>query len=139
LIVASHLQKAYVRKGATGQRVGSRYRRLAPTALADVSFSIEAGEVVAYLGRNGAGKSTTIKCLTGIVRPDGGSAEVAGFTPWHRQREFFKHVGVVFGQRTQLIWDLPTRDSFDLLAAQFGVSRSDCRRRLDQFNGIFDL
>jgi ABC-2 type transport system ATP-binding protein len=139
MIEVSQLQKTYVRKIGTGRKLIGRYRRSATVALTDVNFSVDAGEIVAYLGRNGAGKSTTIKCLTGILHPESGLVNVAGFTPWHRQREFFKEIGVVFGQRTQLVWDLPTRDSFDLLAAQYAVSSADYRRRLHDFDGVFDL
>jgi ABC-2 type transport system ATP-binding protein len=112
---------------------------VATVALADVHFSIGAGEIVAYLGKNGAGKSTTVKCLTGIIRPDAGVAEVAGFVPWQRRRDFFRQIGVLFGQRSQLIWDLPVRDSFELLAAQYAVSRAQYLRRLNELNELFDL
>ena len=84
-------------------------------AVADVSFDIQPGELVGYLGPNGAGKSTTIKMLTGIMVPTSGTVEVEGATPWKdRERNALK-IGVVFGQRSQLWWDLPTVESFKLV------------------------
>jgi len=84
-------------------------------AVAGVSFAIRPGEMVGYIGPNGAGKSTTVKMLTGILQPSGGTARVAGLDPSRARRDLAKRIGVVFGQRTQLWWDLPLRDSFDLL------------------------
>ena len=90
-------------------------------AVSDVSFEIAPGEVVGYLGPNGAGKSTTIKMLTGILVPSSGTAEVAGLVPWERRRDLARRIGVVFGQRTQLWWDLPLIDSFELLRHVYRV------------------
>ncbi len=79
-------------------------------ALKDVSFSIEQGELVGYIGPNGAGKSTTVKILSGILTPDGGQVTVGGRVPWKERKQHVRHIGVVFGQRTQLWWDVPILD-----------------------------
>ena len=84
-------------------------------AVEDISFSIDRGEIVGYIGPNGAGKSTTIKILSGILYPDSGECCVAGMIPWKNRRVYVKKIGVVFGQRSQLWWDIPAEDTFDLL------------------------
>ncbi len=84
-------------------------------AVEDISFSIDEGEIVGYIGPNGAGKSTTIKILSGILIPDSGDCLIDGITPWKNRVEYVKRIGVVFGQRSQLWWDLPAEDTFDLL------------------------
>lgn len=84
-------------------------------AIKDASFKIDKGEIVAYIGPNGAGKSTTIKILSGILVPDGGKCTIDGITPWKDRKNFVKKIGVVFGQRSQLWWDIPAEDTFDLL------------------------
>jgi ABC-2 type transport system ATP-binding protein len=84
-------------------------------ALQGVSFSINEGELVGYIGPNGAGKSTTVKVMSGILVPDSGTCEIMGLTPWRRRVEHVRRIGVVFGQRTQLWWDVPVIDSFELL------------------------
>lgn len=85
-------------------------------AVDDISFSVEPGELIGYLGPNGAGKSTTIKMLTGILEPTSGEAEVAGVVPWRNRQANALNIGVVFGQRSQLWWDLPLIESFELVA-----------------------
>ena len=84
-------------------------------AVEDISFSIEEGEIVGYIGPNGAGKSTTIKILSGILIPDSGECKIDGMTPWKDRVRYVKKIGVVFGQRSQLWWDIPAEDTFDLL------------------------
>ena len=84
-------------------------------AVEDISFSIEEGEIVGYIGPNGAGKSTTIKILSGILIPDSGECQIDGMTPWKDRVRYVKKIGVVFGQRSQLWWDIPAEDTFDLL------------------------
>jgi len=84
-------------------------------AVEDISFSIEKGEIVGYIGPNGAGKSTTIKILSGILIPDSGKCSIDGMTPWKDRVKYVKKIGVVFGQRSQLWWDIPAEDTFDLL------------------------
>ncbi len=84
-------------------------------AVEDVSFSIDEGEIVGYIGPNGAGKSTTIKILSGILTPDSGECQIAGMIPWKNRVKYVKNIGVVFGQKSQLWWDIPAEDTFDLL------------------------
>ena len=100
------------------------------TAVNDIDFKIRRGEFVGYVGENGAGKSTTIKMLTGILVPTSGTAEVNGIVPYKDRKKNAAKIGVVFGQRTQLWWDLPVRESFDLLRVIFRVSRSDFDRQM---------
>lgn len=104
------------------QSLFSSKRRLI-RAVDNVSFSVDSGEFIGYVGENGAGKSTTIKMLTGILTPTSGSAEVAGVRPYENRVKNAFNIGVVFGQRTQLWWDLPVRDSFDLLRSIYRVPK----------------
>ena len=83
-------------------------------ALQDVSFDMGHGELVGYIGPNGAGKSTTVKILSGIMTPDSGNVSVGGLTPWENRKEHVRRIGVVFGQRMQLWWDVPIADSYDM-------------------------
>ncbi len=108
-------------------------------ALDEVSFSIEPGELVGYIGPNGAGKSTTIKILSGILVPDSGRCEVLGRVPWRERARYVGEIGVVFGQRTQLWWDLPVIESFDLLRSIYRVDESSYRRQRDELVALLDL
>lgn len=94
-------------------------------ALNDISFSIEPGEIVGYIGPNGAGKSTTIKIMSGILMPDKGSCSIMGYTPWKDRVQYVKNIGVVFGQRSQLWWDVPVIDSFELLKKIYKVPEDE--------------
>ena len=116
-----------------------RRRRSQVTAVAGISFTIAPGEMVGYIGPNGAGKSTTIKMLTGILVPSGGSLAVAGLDPSRQRVELAKRIGVVFGQRTQLWWDLPLRDSFDLLRHIYRVPADRHAANLRRFIDVLDL
>jgi ABC-2 type transport system ATP-binding protein len=102
-------------------------------------MSIEAGELVGYLGPNGAGKSTTIKMLTGILVPTSGAIRVAGLAPHEHRLANAANIGVVFGQRSQLYWDLPLRESFGLLRAIYDIPEDRYRANLDHFSEILDL
>jgi ABC-2 type transport system ATP-binding protein len=108
-------------------------------AVAGVDFTIEAGEMVGYIGPNGAGKSTTIKMLTGILVPSGGTIRVVGLDPSRRRVELARRIGVVFGQRTQLWWDLPLRDSFDLLRHVYRVESERHARNLEAFVELLEM
>lgn len=108
-------------------------------AVDHVSFYIEPGEMVGYIGANGAGKSTTIKVLTGILVPSGGRVVSNGFVPYRERRQYTKHIGVVFGQRTQLWWDIAVVESFKLLKEIYEIPESDFRRRLDFFGEMLNL
>ncbi len=108
-------------------------------AVRDVSFAVEPGEVVGYIGPNGAGKSTTIKMLAGILQPDEGRVTVRGLDPGARRREHAAQIGVVFGQRTQLWWDLPLEDSFELLASIYRVPPPRYRENLRRLTELLEL
>jgi len=143
-IVVDNLVKTFRvaerRAGARGALVGlvrRRYRTV--RALAGVSFSLEEGELLGYIGPNGAGKSTTVKILSGILVPDGGRVEVMGRVPWKRRIETVREIGVVFGQRTQLWWDLPVIESFELLRDIYRVERSEYERHLEELDDLLGL
>lgn len=123
--------------GAVRGLAHRRYRTV--RALDGISFSLEAGELVGYIGPNGAGKSTTVKTLSGILVPDSGRCEALGLVPWRDRIAYVRKIGVVFGQRTQLWWDLPTIESFDLLRDIYGVSQSDYVRMRDELTALLDL
>ena len=108
-------------------------------ALSGVSFSIEKGELVGYIGPNGAGKSTTVKILSGILTPDGGTAEVGGLTPWKERRKHVRRIGVVFGQRSQLWWDVPIADSFALLRDIYRVPDEAFQKRYAELTEALNL
>jgi ABC-2 type transport system ATP-binding protein len=108
-------------------------------AVVDLSFDIDAGEAIGYIGPNGAGKSTTIKMLTGILVPSTGSLRVAGLDPSRSRTELARRIGVVFGQRTGLWWDLPLRDSFELLRRIYRVPAPRYERNLAAFVELLDL
>lgn len=108
-------------------------------AVDQVSFQIEEGEFVGYIGPNGAGKSTTIKMLCGILHPTRGEVTVTGYNPQWQRKEVAKRIGVVFGQRTQLWWDLPVRDSLEILQAMYKVDESDYRKALARYDDLLDL
>ncbi|QKS48753.1 ATP-binding cassette domain-containing protein (plasmid) [Paenibacillus cellulosilyticus] len=108
-------------------------------AVQDITFSVNRGEMVAFLGPNGAGKSTTLKMLTGVLHPTSGEAKVLGLTPWKQRREYVRHIGAVFGQKSQLLWDIPPIDAFYMNKAIYGVPEADYRRRLDQLTTLLQV
>lgn len=108
-------------------------------AINHISFSIGDGEMVGYIGPNGAGKSSTIKILSGILRPDSGSCLVNGQIPWKNRKEYVRQIGVVFGQRSQLWWDIPVADSFELLQAIYGISAPGYRNKLEELTQLLHL
>ncbi|MBO4291718.1 MAG: ATP-binding cassette domain-containing protein [Lachnospiraceae bacterium] len=108
-------------------------------AVKDISFSIEKGEMVGFVGPNGAGKSTTIKMLSGILYPDKGEISVSGIVPYKQRREYVGRIGVVFGQKSQLQWDLPVIDSFELLKAIYRVPDDVYRKNLDRYTQMLDM
>ncbi|HWV23062.1 MAG TPA: ATP-binding cassette domain-containing protein [Thermomicrobiales bacterium] len=144
MIQASHLEKRFsIRKhrgGAFGAVRGLLDRGSEEvTAVNDVSFTIDRGEMVGYIGPNGAGKSTTIKMLTGILVPSDGQATVAGLTPWESRKQLARQIGVVFGQRTQLWWDLALIDSLELLRHLYRVPEKRFRENFDRARELLDL
>ena len=108
-------------------------------AVDDVSMSLEPAELVGYIGPNGAGKSTTIKMLTGILVPTSGDIEVAGLVPYRERKRNARNIGVVFGQRSQLYWDLPLIESFELLRAIYSVPRDRYAQNLKEFTDILEM
>src|SRR5215470_10049458 len=126
--------------GLAGALRGLVRRQWRPVqALADVSFSLEAGELLAFIGPNGAGKSTTVKILSGILRPTSGRVEVNGLVPYEDRIRHVARIGVVFGQRSQLWWDLPVIDGFDLLADIYRVEPGRYRQRRDELVAMLRL
>jgi ABC-2 type transport system ATP-binding protein len=116
-----------------------RRRRQVVRAVDGVSFDVAAGEIVGYIGPNGAGKSTTIKMLTGILMPTAGTVRVDGLDPQRSRTELALRIGVVFGQRNQLWWDLPLRDSFELLRHVYRVPADRHAGRLTEFVDLLDM
>jgi ABC-2 type transport system ATP-binding protein len=123
--------------GAITGLVRRRYRLV--RALDDVSFSLERGELLGFIGPNGAGKSTTIKILAGILRPDSGRVEVDGLVPYASRIRHVARIGVVFGQRTQLPWDLPVTDGFELLRDIYRVDPARYVRTRDELVAMLRL
>ncbi len=108
-------------------------------AVDGVSFTIGSGELVGYLGPNGAGKSTTIKMMTGVLTPTSGTVRVGDVVPWEQRERNARQIGVVFGQRSQLWWDLPLVDSFRLVAKLYRMPPAAYRRNLDRFVDLLDM
>jgi ABC-2 type transport system ATP-binding protein len=144
LIEVRNLTKDYrlvkKREGVAGGLVDLiRPRKRTLRAVDDVSFSIPAGEMVGYIGANGAGKSTTIKMLTGILTPTGGEVTVGGLVPWKQRLQYTRHIGAVFGQRTQLWWDLAVVESFRLLKKIYEVDDASYQRQMELFDGLLGI
>ena len=115
-------------KGAIKSMFVRKYKTI--DALSDVSFKIDDGEIVGYIGPNGAGKSTTIKIMCGILAPTSGECVVNGYDPMKQRKSYVKHIGAVFGQRSNLSWDLPIIDSFELLKEIYRISDEDYNTNL---------
>ena len=144
IITVEHLSKHFkVHKRRTGfwghlSSMVSRKHDIIK-AVDNVNFSLERGELVGYIGANGAGKSTTIKMLTGILVPTSGHIDVMGLTPYRHRRENTRRIGVVFGQRTQLWWDLPVIDSFELLKHIYEIPQNLYKQNLEFFSELLQL
>jgi ABC-2 type transport system ATP-binding protein len=137
LIEVADLRRTFtVRRRVEGTR---RKERTEVEAVRDLTFGIDAGEMVGYIGPNGAGKSTTIKMLTGILVPTSGRISVAGVDPSRHRTALARRIGVVFGQRTSLWWDLPLRDSFDLLQKIYRTDPARHRANLEEFLELLEL
>ena len=135
-----HFRIAERQTGFVGSLKGLFHRRYKHIqALDKVSFELEKGELVGYIGPNGAGKSTTIKVLSGILVPDSGICTVAGLTPWEQRSRHVANIGVVFGQRTQLWWDLPVIESFDLLRDIYKVPQHLYASRKEELVNLLKL
>ena len=144
MIEFQDISKSYrrTRRGAGfGSAVKSLFQAEYDTvrAIDHISFSIQRGEMVGYIGPNGAGKSTTIKILSGILTPDGGMCLVDGQVPWEDRKEYVRRIGVVFGQRSQLWWDIPVEESFELLQAIYSVPMPRYRNTLEELTQLLHL
>lgn len=143
-IEVNDLCKEY-RVAKTGKGIGGAIKSLfhreytIKEAVRHVNFSVEKGEIVGYIGPNGAGKSTTLKMLSGILIPTSGTVQVGGIVPYERRRENAKRIGVVFGQRSQLYWDLPVSDTFDLYESLYDIPHETFRKNCDLFTELLDM
>ena len=108
-------------------------------AVDDISFTIKKGEIVGFIGPNGAGKSTTIKMLSGILYPDEGQIKVGGFVPYKQRKQYVKNIGVVFGQKSQLHWDLPLIESFELMKYIYKIPQDKYEENLEKFVKLLDM
>ena len=144
IIKVANLSKSYTswkkQPGFLGtlKSIGHR-EKITVDAVKDVSFSINEGELVGFIGPNGAGKTTTLKMLSGILWPTSGEASVMGHVPWKREREFQQHFAIVLGQKNQLWWDLPAKDSFLLNKEIYQITKADFDARLKQFGQMLDV
>ncbi len=123
---------------ATARSLFKRRYREVP-AVADVSFEIEAGEVVGFLGPNGAGKTTTLKMLAGLLHPSAGQVQVLGHTPWRREPAFLAQITLVMGNRSQLLWDIPAADSLRVLQEIYQLDAAVYRRTVGELTDLLDL
>lgn len=144
MITMEHVYKSYKiakRNAGFGEACKSLFHRKYETihALNDVSFTINDGEMVGYIGPNGAGKSSTIKILSGILTPDSGTVNVNGQVPYKHRIEYVRNIGVVFGQRSQLWWDVPVIDSFELLKDIYSISQSLYNQNLEELTELLNL
>lgn len=137
-ITASHLSRYYSPSSPSLFGVRASPNSDPVKALDDVTFSISKGEKIALVGANGAGKSTLIKLLCGIVSPSKGELHILGRTPHKERHSHVQNLGVVFGQRTQLAWDIAPRETFRLLCALHQIPDEEYAKRLDEFTHIFE-
>ena len=137
-IHVQHLSKRFQTRKKSERR-SLRREKTTIQALEDVSFDIEQGELIGYIGPNGAGKSTTVKILSGILTPDEGDALVGGRIPWKNRKEYVKNIGVVFGQRMQLWWDVPILDSYSLLKDIYRIPEAAYQNRLSELAEALNL
>ena len=144
IIVVENLSKIYpvaVKepgiKGTLAHFFRRTYREV--KAVQNISFQIEAGEMVGFLGPNGAGKTTTLKMLTGLIHPSGGRVRVAGYVPFRRQAKFLQKMSLVMGQKQQLLWDLPALDSLRINAAIYKIPEKEFQRRLGEITQMLSL
>ena len=144
IIEVNNITKSFriVKKGSgLKESIKSFFKReyIQIDAVKDISFSIDKGEIIGYIGPNGAGKSTTIKILSGILTPDDGKCSVNGCTPWLDRKNYVKKIGVVFGQRSQLWWDIPAIETFDLLKDIYDIKDEDYHRTLSDLTEKLNL
>ncbi len=144
VIEAQGLNKAYrvykKQPGFSGAVRGLFHRQYETThAVKDVNFTVEEGELVGFLGPNGAGKTTTLKMLAGLLYPTSGKASVLGYTPWERADGYRRQFALLLGQKNQLWWDLPARESLELNARIYGIAPEDFKKRVDEMTQLLDV
>jgi ABC-2 type transport system ATP-binding protein len=143
-IIVENLCKTYhsYQRGSTfGSILSSLFKRKYQDTVAvnNICFTITRGELVGFLGPNGAGKSTTLKMLSGIMHPTSGKATVLGYTPWRQRQQYVANIGAVFGQKSQLLWDIPPLDAFQLNKAIYNIPTASYKATLDQLVSLLDL
>ena len=133
--------KVPIRKNGVWESIKSFMKREYKVvhAIDDISFSINKGEIVGYIGPNGAGKSTTIKILTGILLPTSGTCKVGNIVPWEEREKYVSKIGVVFGQRSQLWWDIPALDTFDLLSDIYKLEKSEYQKTKEELINLLKI
>ncbi|MBN1936200.1 MAG: ATP-binding cassette domain-containing protein [Anaerolineae bacterium] len=143
-IVVQNLSKTYrVPERAPGlaASIGSLFRRsfVKVEAVHEISFRVEAGEMVGFIGPNGAGKTTTLKMLSGLLYPTAGEARVLGHVPWQRRPAYLRRISMVLGNKSQMLWDIPPLDSFAVLGEIYGVAPGDVKKTLDELVDLLDM
>src|SRR5438270_9840833 len=144
VIEVDHLTKtfrSYKKQPGFSGAIKGLFRRTYEQTLAvkDVSFNIEPGELVGFLGPNGAGKTTTLKMLAGLLYPTTGAARVLGYVPWERDDGYRRQFALLLGQKNQLWWDLPARESLDLNARIYGISAADLERTVSEMTELLGV
>ncbi len=141
---ATELRKSFIvteRESGVGAALASlvRRRREEVAAVDGISFALQPGEIVGFLGPNGAGKTTTLKMLSGLLHPTGGEVSVLGHVPWKREKAFLRQITLVMGQRSQLVWDIPAADSFELNRAIYRIPASDFKSTVQELTDLLEL
>src|SRR3954471_1362070 len=133
--------RTYKKQPGFGGAVKGLFKRQYDQTLAvkDVSFTVEAGELVGFLGPNGAGKTTTLKMLSGLLYPTSGAAQVLGYVPWQRDDGYRRQFALLLGQKNQLWWDLPARESLDLNAKIYGISTAELERTVSEMTELLGV
>lgn len=144
IIEVERLKKSYTtyKRGASfKETVASLFKRkpIEVQAVKGLSFEMEAGEIVGFLGPNGAGKSTTLKMLTGVLHPSAGDVKILGYTPWKHRKKYVRNIGAVFGQKSQLLWDIPPIDAFYMNKAIYALEDEPFQETLNQLVELLDV